>query len=162
MSTRVGMNTFCEDGGNNGALQNDVTEEQGGQHVHGLVPCLNACGRHILHQRGLPHRAHGVHHPYDNEHQEPLPAGPGVSTLPTISTTAVSRTHRRKTNRRNTMENTTGLTPDSRGGNGRLIGGRRGPRNGQHGANAQDHGTHQQRRGPLPNGEVMPPGCLDG
>ena len=60
-----------------GALQNDVTEEQGGQHVHGLIPCLNACGRHILHQRGLPHRAHGVHHPYDNEHQEPCQQGRG-------------------------------------------------------------------------------------
>ncbi len=31
----------------------------------------------ILHQRGLPHRAHGVHHPYDNEHQEPCQQGPG-------------------------------------------------------------------------------------
>ena len=126
-----------------GALQNDIAEHDGRQHVHGLIAGFHAGGGHILHQRLLTHRPDGIHHTHHDQDQQANQQSGGQDLSHDVHHRCFPHAQQQDQQKEEDGEERRTEAGHQRGQRG-FVGGGGGPGDSQHGADAQHNGAHER------------------
>ena len=129
-----------------GAFQNDDAKNHGGQHIHGLIACLDAGDGDVVHRHPVRHRTDGGQHALHDQHQQADQQHGGQHLAHDVHNGGLLQAQQQDDREKEEGEKHRTETGHQRRQR-HLIGGGCRPGDGQHRADAQNDGTHQQGGG---------------